>query len=192
VLENKGYMKVRRGEKRYNLYEPEFAAIGRNNEPSDESTQLTSPVSKPDESTFPANESSALDSNKRNKREQDPSSNQKKKGDILDGIMDYTFKPKAIRDAFKDHFKLTPNWEAKYNRQFLEWAVDIDMQPEQVELAADVWRMDKRFNWSVPSLKGIQEHWLELIEAHKTDEDRPEYKPFKSDDDDLEFVARPK
>jgi hypothetical protein len=61
-----------------------------------------------------------------------------------------------------------------------------------VELAADVWRMDKRFNWSVPSLKGIQEHWLELIETHKTNEDRPEYQTFKPKDDDLEFVPRPK
>jgi hypothetical protein len=65
-------MKVRRGEKRYNLYEPEFAAIGRTSEPTervnldDESSKL-SQVLPPDESTFSPDESSGLDSNKRNK-----------------------------------------------------------------------------------------------------------------------------
>lgn len=90
-----------------------------------------------------------------------------KKGDILDGILDLTFKPKAVREAFAKFFRLTPNWEAKYNRQFLEWAVEIGMTPEQVQRAADVWRSDKRFNWSVPTLKGVQEHWFELIETQK-------------------------
>lgn len=93
--------------------------------------------------------------------------NHQKKGDILDGILDLTFKPKAVREAFAQFFRLTPNWEAKYNRQFLEWAVEIDMTPEQVQRAADVWRSDKRFNWSVPTLKGVQEHWFELMETQK-------------------------
>jgi hypothetical protein len=89
--------------------------------------------------------------------------------DPLDGIIKYQLKPKGIRDAFAKHFKLTPNWEAKYNRQFLEWSVSIDMTPEQIERAADLWRMDKRFNWSVPTLKGIQEHWMELIATEQTE-----------------------
>jgi hypothetical protein len=99
------------------------------------------------------------------------------KPDILDGIIHYQFKPKAIRDAFAKHLKLTPNWEAKYNRQFLEWAVEIEMTPEQVESAAELWKKDKRFNWQVPSLKGIQEHWLELVDTPKTDETPGEYRP---------------
>lgn len=99
---------------------------------------------------------------------------QDKKGDVLDGILDYQLKPKAIRDAFAKHFRLTPNWDAKYNRQFLEWAVEVKMTPEQVECAAKLWGSDRRFNWSVPTLKGIQEHWLELTEK-KTDEARPQY-----------------
>ncbi|MCR4307299.1 MAG: helix-turn-helix domain-containing protein [Candidatus Berkelbacteria bacterium] len=66
-LEEKGYMKVRRGERKFNLYEPEFAAIGKMNEPSNESTQFTSPLLPPDESTFSPNESSVLDLNKSNK-----------------------------------------------------------------------------------------------------------------------------
>jgi len=80
ILEEKGYMKVRRGEKRFNLYEPEFAAIGKMNEPSDESTQFTSLLLSPDESTFSPNESSTVDSNKRLTREN-------KKGDLIDGIL---------------------------------------------------------------------------------------------------------
>jgi hypothetical protein len=89
--------------------------------------------------------------------------------DPLDGIIKYQLKPKGIRDAFAKHFKLTPNWEAKYNRQFLEWSVSIDMTPEQIERAADLWRMDKRFNWSIPTLKGIQEHWMELIATEQNE-----------------------
>lgn len=87
-----------------------------------------------------------------------------KKPDALDGIIHYQLKPKGLRDAFAKYFKLTPNWEAKYNRQFLEWLVSIEATPEQIEHAADLWRKDKRFNWTVPTLKGIQEHWLQLIE----------------------------
>lgn len=71
TLEDNGYLKVRRGERRYNLYEPEFAAIGRSKEPSEtvnlvESTEL-SQVLPANESTFSPNESSPLDSNKNNK-----------------------------------------------------------------------------------------------------------------------------
>jgi biotin operon repressor len=203
VLENKGYMKVRRGEIRYNLYEPEFAAIGRNNEPSDESTQLTSPVSKPDESTFPANESSVLDSNKRNKRKQDaatPQSSETEKAIQDLSIENQIFLGKLkvqhsrtdqIKNALREYFRLTPRWVSKFDKQWIEWALDEEITPEQIKCAAELWRSDKRFNWAVASLKGIAEHWLELIETQQS-EDRPEYKPFKSDDDDLEFVARPK
>lgn len=82
---------------------------------------------------------------------------------LVDGIIHYHIHPKAVQQAIATHFKLTPNWETKFNRQFMEWAVEQGVQPSQVELAAGTWRKDKRFNWSAPSLKGIQEHWLELI-----------------------------
>lgn len=97
------------------------------------------------------------------------------KPDIVDAELKYNIKPNGIRDAIARHFKLTPNWEAKYNRQFLEWSVSISMTPEQIERAAHVWRMDKRFNWKAPDLRGIQEYWFQLIESHKTDEARPAY-----------------
>jgi len=94
--------------------------------------------------------------------------NKKNKPDLLDAELQYHLKPKAIRDAFAKHFRLTPNWEAKYNRQFMEWAVSVEMTPDQVELAAEVWRTDRRFNWKAADLRGVQEHWLELI-AQKTE-----------------------
>lgn len=90
-----------------------------------------------------------------------------KKGTLLDGELHYNLKPAAIREAMAQHFKLTPNWQAKYNRQFMEWAVEQDVQPAQIEKAANLWRMDKRFNWAAPSLKGIQEHWIELTEERE-------------------------
>lgn len=77
VLEEKGYLKVRRGERRFNLYEPEFAAIGKTNEPSETVNLVDSSengqVYSPNESTFSPNESTPLDSNKSNKIEQDSS-----------------------------------------------------------------------------------------------------------------------
>jgi hypothetical protein len=27
-----------------------------------------------------------------------------------------------------------------------------------------LWRVDKRFNWSIPTLKGIHDHWLDLAQ----------------------------
>lgn len=99
----------------------------------------------------------------------DSPSNQK---DAVDLFLDYQYHPAQVRKAFADYFRLTPNWEAKYNKQFLEWAVEIKMQPEQVKRAAELWRSDKRFNWMPPSLKGIQEHWLELTDEGKDNDNR--------------------
>lgn len=84
ALEGKGYLKVRRGERKFNLYEPEFAAIGRTNEPSEsvnlvDSSSPTSQLLPPDESTFSPNESSGLDLNKKNKKN--------KIGDKIDGML---------------------------------------------------------------------------------------------------------
>lgn len=69
VLEEKGYLTVRRGERRYNLYEPEFASVGRGKEPSVNSVDQSEngQVSTPNRSTFPPDRSSGLDLNKRNK-----------------------------------------------------------------------------------------------------------------------------
>lgn len=86
------------------------------------------------------------------------------KPDALDGILHYHLKPKAIQDSIRESFKLTPNWQAKYNRQFMEWAIQEEITAEQIQHAAKLWGSDKRFNWAHPTLKGIQEHWLELID----------------------------
>ncbi len=56
-LEEKGYLSVRRGERRYNIYKPQFAAIGKTNEPTETVKLVDSSVSMsqllpPDESTF--------------------------------------------------------------------------------------------------------------------------------------------
>ena len=93
--------------------------------------------------------------------------------------------PKAIQDAMAKFFKLTPQWEGnKFNRQWMQWAMEQGVTPEQIELAADKWRMDVKFNWAQPSPKLIQEKWLMLTET-KTDEVRPEYKPFVATDDGI-------
>jgi len=117
-LEEKGYMKVRRGERKFNLYEPEFAAIGKMNEPSNESTQFTSPVLPTDESTFLPDESSVLDLNKRNKREQEPLT-EKEKEEVnfeVDSIISGSIDPVRIRekqacDAFESAFGITRPWD---------------------------------------------------------------------------------
>jgi len=79
---------------------------------------------------------------------------------------DSTLSP--IQEAIKKHFKLTPDWGAKYNEAFVQWILSENVTPEQIEKAALVWAEDKRFNWQAPSLKGIQEHWLDLSETVET------------------------
>lgn len=74
----------------------------------------------------------------------------------------YIPKSEAIKNALREHFRLTPNWKTKFNREWMEWAVSEDIDEECLENAAEVWRMDKLFNWQAPNLKGIQEHWGEL------------------------------
>jgi hypothetical protein len=79
-----------------------------------------------------------------------------------------TLSPKSIQDAMAKYFKLTPRWDTKDGSKWMEWAMETNVTPEQIEQAAELWRVDKRFNWSIPTLKGIHEHWLELsqVPAH--------------------------
>lgn len=80
----------------------------------------------------------------------------------VDGILRATLSPKSIQDAIRDYFRLTPRWEGKYEREWMQWAMEEKVTPEQIRGASELWRSDKRFNWSIPTLKGIHEHWLEL------------------------------
>lgn len=83
---------------------------------------------------------------------------------ILAGVPKvYRSRGEEIKNALQKYFKLTPRWNSKFEREWLEWAVSIeDMNDETIECAAKVWRCDKLFNWAVPNLKGIADHWLEL------------------------------
>lgn len=108
-------------------------------------------------------------------KEAAPQNSENPKKDGVDFEIHYHLKPKSIKDAFTKYFKLTPNWETKYNRQVMEFLLGVNATAEQVEHAADVWRKDKKFNWQAPSLKGVQEHWLELVEDLRVPvEDTPE------------------
>jgi hypothetical protein len=182
-LEEIQLLTVRRGERRYNIYHTEgYAAFG-HSEPviptSEESSQVkltTQPVKSDAKNML------------KTSLKQEPIN--KTKRDAVDFEIDFHLKPKAIKGAFAKHFKLTPNWEAKYNRQFLEWMVENQVTPEQVERAANFWRMDRRFNWKAPDLKGIQEHWFELIPPVK--ESEPERKIYHYDpEEDKQYVPIP-
>lgn len=100
------------------------------------------------------------------------------KKDLVDAVIEFQIKPKAIQDAMRDYFKLTPNWEKKEPREFMQWAMGEKVTAEQIEFAANVYRSDKRFNWKIPDLKGIAEHWLELIESY-----RPKQEPTQPESD---------
>lgn len=71
----------------------------------------------------------------------------------------------SIRQAVHEYFRLNTNWDTKYNRQWMEWAVEQGITAEQIKTAAETWRSDKAFNWQVPSLKGIFEKWQMLMDA---------------------------
>jgi hypothetical protein len=107
--------------------------------------------------------------NKNNKKEQE-SIVFEKANRTVDFILG-SLSPKAIQDSLATYFKLTPNWEVKFSRQWMQWAMGANVSPDQIEKAANLWRSDRRFNWSVPTLKGIQEHWLEL----NAEPQEPEY-----------------
>lgn len=163
-----GLLSVLRERGKANIYRPAFVARGSKSDP-DQPVGKIRLVGQPVQKSITGLETTSLENLDSKERKE------LKRGDSLDGIIHYQLKPKGIRDAFAKHFRLTPNWEAKYNRQFLEWLVEVDATPEQIKKAAELWKIDKRFNWKVPTLKGIQEHWMELTEV--LDEPKDTRKP---------------
>jgi DNA-binding transcriptional regulator YhcF (GntR family) len=155
-------LEVERGKKKYNRYFPlDYVSAKRSetvslDDTDSETVSTRAEAVSADDTTV----SSKMILNQRNQRIKPD-----KRGDILDGILDFHLYPKSIKDAIRDNFKLTPNWDTKFNAQFMQWAVQEHITPEQIKAAAQLWGKDKRFNWSVPTLKGIQEHWLELTET---------------------------
>lgn len=76
TLENLGYMTVNRGEKRYNIYSPEFAANGKGNTPNEKRSNFCTDEEdrstfSQDRSTFSSDRSTPVDLNKKNKKEQE-------------------------------------------------------------------------------------------------------------------------
>lgn len=168
-LEALNLLMVDRQSRKYNIYEaPEYVSANR-----------SEPVSKPDTDAQTVSENAETVSkngqtvsgvrrdfvlNQINQIEPDTLSQISQSANKeVDFILQSALSPKAIQDAIRDHFKLTPRWQNKYEREWMQWALDeAKVTPEQIQTAADKWRTDKRFNWKVPTLKGINEHWLEL------------------------------
>jgi len=111
-LEKKGYLIVKRGERRFNVYRPEFAAIGQTNEPSGTVNLVDSSFSL-ERSTFSPEESSPVDLNKKNKREQDKTGFPENTSiewyivhnlPIPEHLIDNTQQDKAALDTFEQVF----------------------------------------------------------------------------------------
>jgi hypothetical protein len=97
--------------------------------------------------------------------------------------------------------KPLPWWSNKEWTAFSEWVCNRYAESKISFGEYQIWRSDKYASGKMtnPRIRGFPaefyDSWdmfLMSKKSHKTDEDRPEYKPFKSDDDELEFVARPK
>ena len=107
-----------------------------------------------------------------------PTSNSKSKsltpkGDLVD--LELSKLPAiSLRQAISEYFKLNVNWETKTARQWMEWAVQEGVTSAQIASAANTWRMDKQFNWQVPTLKGIFEKWQMLMDASAMNETIPQ------------------
>jgi len=186
ILEEKGYLSVRRGEQRYNIYKPEFAAIGKTNEPTEtvkklDSSDATSQVStsdessgvdssEPDESTFSPKESSGVDLNKNNKinkihAEKDFSKHQKR-GDLVDAYLDSMNTPGIKRqvrvDAILSYLseQLGINTETKRWQEFAKF-VDNRQQNhgERVEEFVKWLKSQPGFDMSFWSPQRMTEHW---------------------------------
>ena len=194
-LEAANLLAVYRGERRYNLYEiPEYVSANRaeptvSNRDTDLQT-VSNPAETVSNSAQTVSPSVILNQSNQN--------NQKERADallsempievqIMAGRKEITIpRSQIIQNALRDHFRLTPRWASKFDKEWMQWAISEEMTEEQVKFAAELWRSDKRFNWSTPTLKGIAEHWLELIEG--MDAKPVEY--YTPPKDDGEYISK--
>lgn len=183
-LEKKNLLHVMRGEKRYNIYQPSDEYVGIFSK--DPMSQKIRPVKKEEQTSQVSSpdESNRLDLNKNINKNKEAANAAALDLSIENQIFlgkDKVTQSKAdtIKNALRQYFKLTPRWSSKFDSQWLKWAMDEGMTPSQIQAAAAKWRSDKRFNWGVPSLKGIAEHWLELIDSPASHEfTRPEHQRY--------------
>ena len=156
TLEEKGYLAVRRGERRYNLYEPGFAAIGRGKEPVNSVDSLADESTFPaNESTFSPNESSGLDLNKRNKIKQEP------KKDLIDAMLEIGQMPGAKKQLVKEYIaekiqsKLGLNPSGRDAESFIDYAAGEHKKGKSFEIFLEWWlekHPDPTF-WSFRSME---------------------------------------
>lgn len=168
-LEAMNLLSVNRDEARYNIYEiPEYVSankaeptVSNGDTPAKTVSNSVETVSNSAKTVSPRvilNQSNQIEPELLSQIE--TSANK-----TVDAILQVTLSPKAIQDAMAKHFKMTPKWDGnKTNRQWMQWAMENGVTPEQIETAANRWRSDKQFNWSQPNLNGIQTHWLTLID----------------------------
>lgn len=83
--------------------------------------------------------------------------------DIVDGMLKYEKPSQTLISALAQYFPFNVNWRTKTARQWLEWAHNENVTPEQIRHAAEVWKSDKRFNWGMPSLQKLFENWPALM-----------------------------
>lgn len=69
-----------------------------------------------------------------------------------------------VKHAVKEYFRINVNWDTKTARQWLEWAKQEGVTPEQIKTAADKWRTDKTFSWQKRTIQNIYEQW-ELLKS---------------------------
>lgn len=198
ILEEKGYLKVRRGERKFNLYEPEFAAIGRVNEPSAsvnlvDSTDLTGQLLPADESSFSADESSGVDLNKRNKKKQDITLTIENAIATGQPITDKAFKQEQARTTAPKQFenalgfsKPLPWWDGDKDwRELGEW-VCAEYNKNKLSFGEfNIWRNTKFTKGGISNsrLRGFPKEFYDAWDTfmmsnpqHKTDEQKPTYK----------------
>ena len=82
---------------------------------------------------------------------------------IMAGVPNiYIPRSDKIKNALREHFKITPFWSSKFERQWMEWAVSVDMTEKQILYASWTFQADDRYNWQAANLKSICDHWLDL------------------------------
>ena len=82
---------------------------------------------------------------------------------IMAGVPNiYIPRSDKIKNALREHFKITPFWSSKFERQWMEWAVSVDMTEKQILYASWTFQADDRYNWQAANLKSICDHWEDL------------------------------
>lgn len=130
-------------------------------------------------------------------KEEEPRTDVQKRGNLVDGILAMRDAPGIKREAKVDAIlsyiggKLQINTETKRWKSFAKFAYDKHLEGQQIETFISWVMGQKNFDVQFWPPQKMEEMWPQAF-AKKTDEERPEYKPYVDPREGLTFTLPPK